>query len=326
MRLIFAAQVVVVHAAEHFNFHIPDFVGHFPGVPAFFFVSGFLIWSSYLNAPGMVYAQNRFFRLFPGLAFVTLGGVLVALLAHGWRDLFANFPTYVVWIVAQTSIGQAYTPGLFRDIGVGAMNGSLWTLTTEILFYVAVPIVFWMERRFRFVVVGIVAGSFALYVLGPAFLSKTVYREKTANDVLALTPLVWGWMFGFGILAAKYYEYISRWRAWIPVAAVPLILMMHYGGGPLFASTGNRLGLFYFAAYAALIFWCAFAIPGPKLTFDLSYGVYIWHMPIINALLLYSVPSASVAFLLTIAAATLSWFLVEKPSLRLKRRSLKPLS
>jgi len=69
----FRGQVVFVHAAEHLNFAIPAIIGHFPGVPAFFFVSGFLIYASYLNAPGRRYFENRFLRLFPALVFCNIG-------------------------------------------------------------------------------------------------------------------------------------------------------------------------------------------------------------------------------------------------------------
>jgi peptidoglycan/LPS O-acetylase OafA/YrhL len=74
LRLIFAAQVVLVHVAEHLKMEIPSFIKHFPGVPAFFFVSGFLIYASYLNAPGRRYFENRFLRIYPALVLVTLGG------------------------------------------------------------------------------------------------------------------------------------------------------------------------------------------------------------------------------------------------------------
>ena len=58
-------------------------INHLPGVPAFFFVSGFLIYTSYLNAPGIRYFQNRFLRVFPGLVFVSLGGLVVVGIAKG---------------------------------------------------------------------------------------------------------------------------------------------------------------------------------------------------------------------------------------------------
>lgn len=327
LRLIFAIQVVFVHAAEHLNFKIPSIVGHFPGVPAFFFVSGFLIYASYLNAPGRRYFENRFLRLYPGLVFVTIGGIAVALAAHGWRDLVRNYPTYTVWLAAQTTLGQAYNPALFRDIGVGVINGSLWTLTTEILFYCSVPIIVRMERRFRFTVVGLVVLSFAIYVTGPLFWHEAIYRQRTIYDFIAVTPLAWGWMFGFGILAVEHFDVVQRWLKYFPMAGVPMAVMIGFGKGPLFASLGNRMGLVYFASYVALVLWFAFATPFVRLKFDLSYGIYVWHMPVINLLLVLAVRGAApLAFVLTFAISALSWVLVEKPALQLKRQSLKPIS
>lgn len=326
LRLIFAVQVVLVHASEHLNLKIPSIIDHFPGVPAFFFVSGFLIYASYLNAPGKRYFANRFLRLFPALAFVTLGSLAVVLTAHGWRDLVRNFPAYGVWFVSQITIGQVYNPALFRDIGVGAINGSLWTITTEILFYCSVPILIWLERRFRFTLVALMAATFILYVTGPLMWHEAVYRQKTIYDIIAVTPLAWGWMFGFGIVAVKHFDVVRRWLRYLPAAIVPMAAMIAFGKGPLFASVGNRVGIVYFVCYVAVVLWFAFATPFVRLKFDLSYGIYVWHMPVINLLLVLAVPDAApLAIALTFAISALSWFLVEKPALRLKRQSLKPI-
>lgn len=323
LRLFFAAQVVVVHAMTHLGNANSSLIEHFPGVPAFFFVSGFLIYASYKNAPGKRYFENRFLRLFPALLVVTLGGAGVALIAHGWQDLIHNAPTYTVWFLAQITLGQAYNPVLFRDVGVGVINGSLWTLTTEIIFYICVPAIVWLEGRFRHTVLALTSLSFAVYVIGPAIWTSPFYRDKTIYDLIALTPIAWGWMFGFGILAEKHFDWIQRKLRYLPLAAVPLIAMMAVGEGVLFGSTGNRLGLFYFVCYVALITWFAFGTPVVRLKADLSYGAYIWHMPIINLLLVLAMPSAiPLTLFLTFAAASASWFLVERPALRLKKRSL----
>ena len=323
LRLIFATQVVVNHAAEHLGLRIPEFIGRFPGVPAFFFVSGFLIYASYLNAPGRRYFENRFLRLFPGLLLVTLGGALVALVAHGWRDLVANYQVYALWTLAQTTLGQAYNPALFRDVGIGVMNGALWTLTTEILFYLAVPVLVRAERHSRFVVPVLIAASYAVYVAGPSTLDQQVYGDTTAYNLIALTPIAWGWMFGFGILAVKHFATVQRWLKYLPWSVVPMAGMIFFGDGPIFGSSGNYLGIAYFICYVGLVLWFAFATPFLQLKTDLSYGTYIWHLPIINLLLVLGTPSVPLAFLLTYAVAALSWYLVEKPALRLKRRSLK---
>lgn len=325
LRLIFAVQVVVSHASEHLGLAIPGFIRHFPGVPAFFFVSGFLIYASYLNAPGWRYFENRFLRLYPCLLFVTLGGVVVALTAHGWRDLFDHLPTYALWFFAQTTIGQAYNPGHFRDIGIGVINGSLWTLTTEILFYISVPVIVWLEKRSRHTVIMLMGLSFAVFVIGPLVWTQNVYRERTFYHVIELTPIAWGWMFGFGILAVKHFNRLQRHLKYFPLLVLPMTAMILLGDGPLFATTANRLGLLYFACYSGLILWFAFAQPCVRLPFDLSYGCYVWHMPVINLLLVLAIPDAALAFGLTLALATASWFLVEKPALRLKRQSLKPV-
>ncbi|MDQ0042688.1 acyltransferase family protein [Variovorax boronicumulans] len=328
MRLLFALQVVLVHGGEHLGAALPgiDIIRHFPGVPAFFFVSGFLIYASYVNAPDRRYFENRFLRLFPGLVFVTLGGVGVALVAHDGNDLVARFSSYVIWFFAQTTLGQAYNPAFLRDVGVGVINGSLWTLTTEILFYLCVPVIVWMERRIRYTVPILAGLSFAIYAAGPVLSQTAIYREKSFYDLIALTPIAWGWMFGAGILAVKHFSAIQRHMRLLPLAVVPLVGLMFVGSGALFGSSGNRLGLVYFLLYAALVLWCAFGTPFRGLRIDLSYGAYVWHMPVINLLLVLSMPSLPVALLLTLMMACLSWFLIERPSLRLKRSSLKPLS
>ncbi|QTR46419.1 acyltransferase [Thiothrix litoralis] len=141
LRLIFALQVVISHMSSHMEFPIPSFISYFPGVPAFFFVSGLLIYTSYLNAPGKKYITNRFLRLFPGLLIVTAGGILLILFAKGYPFIRENLPIIITWSFSQITIGQAFNPSIFRDIGVGVINGSLWTITVEIIFYLVVPII-----------------------------------------------------------------------------------------------------------------------------------------------------------------------------------------
>lgn len=316
-------QVVIGHTAHHMGFLPPEFIGHFPGVPAFFFVSGFLIYASYLNASGRRYFENRVLRLYPGLLLVTFGGAIVALTARGWGDLSDNFGIYATWFIAQTTLGQAYNPGIFRDVGTGVINGSLWTITTEILFYIFVPIIVWMEGRLRHTILAFAALSFSIYAMGPEYLSDTIYREKTIYDLFALTPIAWGWMFAVGMLTVKYFKKIENWFPYMPWMVVPMIFMILFGDGIFLGASGNRLGLLYFICYVSLIIWLVFSTPHFRLNFDLSYGVYIWHMPVINFLLVLAVPSPWLAVSITLSVATLSWFFVESPALKLKKQSLK---
>jgi peptidoglycan/LPS O-acetylase OafA/YrhL len=231
----------------------------------------------------------------------------------------------LVWFLAQITLGQAYNPGLFRDVGVGVINGSLWTLTTEILFYISIPLIVWMERRFRYAVLILFALSFVIYALGPIAFTATIYRDKTYYDFIAVTPIAWGWMFAVGILSVKHFDHVQGWLSHMPWLVIPMALMIIFGDGLLFGSSGNRLGLVYFICYIGLTLWVAFVTPFVPMKVDLSYGAYIWHMPIINLLLVLGIANAPLAVVFTFIAATLSWFLVENPALRLKRQSLKPI-
>jgi peptidoglycan/LPS O-acetylase OafA/YrhL len=325
LRLLFAIQVVLGHMASHMGLYLPKIIASFPGVPAFFFVSGFLIYSSWLNSPGRRYAENRFLRLFPALLFATVGSCIVTLIAHGWRTIFQHPGTYVVWFLAQLTLGQAYNPRLFRDIGVGVLNGSLWTITCEVLFYLSVPLIAWLERRLRFVLPLLFLTSFTIYAVGPTVWGPTVYRGRNVYSFLALTPIVWGWMFAIGILAARNFARIQVWIKFAPGLVLLMIPMILRGRGPFFNGSGNELGLFYYVCYVGLVVWFAFHLPYVRLSFDLSYGSYIWHMPVINFLLVTGLHSVPLGIVTTFAIATLSWFLVEKPALRRKRKTLKPV-
>jgi peptidoglycan/LPS O-acetylase OafA/YrhL len=133
---------------------------------------------------------------------------------------------------------------------------------------------------------------------------------------------VWGWMFGVGIFAVKYFNAFRQWLKFFPLALIPIVLMIYLGTGAVFGSMGNRVGLLYFVCYACMILWLAFGTPYFRLRVDLSYGIYIWHMPIINCLLLFVTHNFLLAIGLTFTMAIISWFCVEKPSLNLKRRAL----
>lgn len=324
LRLLFALQVCLHHLTLHFDVHLPKIIKHFPGVPAFFFVSGFLVYASYQNAPGRPYVRNRLLRIYPALIAVTLGGAAVTVVALGWEAVYKHAGTYALWLVAQLTLGQAYNPSLFREVGVGVMNGSLWSITVELLFYACVPLVAAAERRQRHAVWIIGLLSLLLFAVGPRLFSETVYRQKTVYDIIALTPLAWGWMFCIGILAARHFELLRPYLRWFPLAIIPMALMIAFAeGGLLFKPIGNRLGVVYFLCYAALILWAAFALPHLPLRADLSYGAYVWHMPVVNLMLVLGLQSVPLGLLATLGVAAVSWYLVERPALALKRVSLR---
>lgn len=60
-----------------------------------------------------------------------------------------------------------------------------------------------------------------------------------------------------------------------------------------------------------------------KLDFDISYGVYIWHMVVINFFLVYGHNSVFGEVVITLLMVSFSWFVIEKPALELKKSSIR---
>jgi len=321
---------MIYHTFIHLNNGIlPNyltFINFIPGVPAFFFVSGFLIYASFIKTSNIrIYAKNRFFRLFPGLFFVTCGGLFVLLFSE-WDNLTINdIPTYITWFLAQISIGQVYNPSLFNNVGIGVINGALWTITVEILFYMFVPIIFLIERKFKYFIYLLFCLSFFLYSFGGSYFENYYFFGKNLFRYLEFTPLVWGWMFCLGIICYKNIELINKYIKYFYLAIIPMIALINLSipESVFFTPFTNRLGLFYFLPLILLILYLSFATPVIKLNFDLSYGVYIWHLVVINFLLELNINSIFIACLLVILISLFSWYLIEKPFLNKKQISIR---
>lgn len=72
IKLIAAFQVMYGHIVEHLELSVPEPIAntiwYFNGVPIFFVISGFLIWSSMERSPSYKsYIMKRFWRIYPEL-------------------------------------------------------------------------------------------------------------------------------------------------------------------------------------------------------------------------------------------------------------------
>jgi peptidoglycan/LPS O-acetylase OafA/YrhL len=101
------------------------------------------------------------------------------------------------------------------------------------------------------------------------------------------------------------------------------ILLIGAPDSVFFASYGNRLGLIYFIWYCSVIVYLGFGIRVLKLDFDISYGVYIWYMVVINFFLVFGHYSDFGVVVITLLMASFSRFVIEKPALELKKSSIR---
>ncbi|HSC46885.1 MAG TPA: acyltransferase [Gammaproteobacteria bacterium] len=284
--------------------------GHI-GVDMFFVISGFLVTASYLNRGSFAsYFKSRCLRIFPGLlvcllltAFVL--GPLVS--SQPAADYFSARETYAFVYRNLMFVVQYTLPGVFTDLPVPAVNGSLWTLPVEFRLYIVLGLlgaagVLAKRRLYLWLVLALAAVVLAV----PVEVSLT-FNQK---------PNVHLFMFFFaGSLLCVYAR-------WVPVSGLVLLALMalslpfyHTRAFPWLCGTVLMYAVIWFAYLPGLH---AFDRVG-----DYSYGLYIYAFPIQEALRQYFTqihPWAmfAAATPLTLICAMFSWHLIEERALRLK--------
>ncbi len=343
IRLLAALQVVLFHSLHHLDVPTNGFIDLFrylPGVPIFFFMSGLMVSASYeRNSNTKQYAINRLFRIYPGL-WVCFGVGVISVLVFGSGQFGrGSLASIASWIFAQLTLFQFYNPSFLRDYGNGVFNGSLWTIPIELQFYFALPLSYWMTG-----VLGAKKGAipwrlwtmfFLFLVISAVFFS---YRSSNTNDIwfklMMCSMLPHFWLFLLGVLVQRKLEVLKKYFAgklllWICVHAI--VCAAAQGLGLVAAS--NIPGIPVSISLACVTLSAAFTIStlSDRLlkNNDISYGVYIYHVLVINALLELEVVSGwtavGITFLMTLILATASWKLVESPIIKLKKRLSKAI-
>ena len=154
IRLFAASQVAISHISSHLGVKSPilEVLELFPGVPIFFFVSGYLIYGSYEQSnkrpnPNLNFFIKRFLRLFPALWLCFLLSIL-SIWASGYlSEVDFSILDFVAWIISQNTIFQFYNPDFMRGYGAGVINGSIWTIFVEIQFYILTPFIFFLLNK-----------------------------------------------------------------------------------------------------------------------------------------------------------------------------------
>ena len=330
VRLFAAFQVVLIHALAHLKVDLPGqkLIGLLPGVPIFFFISAFLIYSSCAKSSSIIlYFTNRFLRIYPALwVCLLLSVTLIAslnYLPHG----FLLDSQFFLWFVAQSTFFQFFNPDFLRGFGVGVLNGSLWTIALELQFYILTPILFWLVSKNRI--------FFGLLLV--LFLILNMTRDiMPFNGVLAklygVSFFPWFGMFLLGAWISTEEKLIKKLltiRLHYIILLFIVVDALAYTIG--WEIQGNSINTLSFICLILLVIKLAYTKPNLSKSLlvnnDISYGVYIYHMPIVNFAIYMGgsgrMWSVLCVILITYFFAMTSWFLVEKPALSLKKKTIR---
>ena len=343
IRLFAAGQVAITHGLLFFGVftdldHIVMRVLYlFPGVPVFFFISGFLISASYNRSASLgQFFSNRALRIFPALwACFAVSVLLVWISGYFATDAGAiSAKGFGAWVAAQVSFAQFYNPDFMRSYGTGVLNGSLWTIPVELQFYLMMPVLAVIYGALRKAYWAVFLGLVVLNIVHAQYIDPAL-GERTLIKLFGVTFLPWIAMFMAGHLVRMHWDRLKGYfegtfLIWLVVYLVLVAgaLMLEDATG--LDISGNRISFPMFLILSCVALSAAYSKRGVSARIlgehDISYGVYIYHMPIYNFWLYMGFTQNLVTMLLCVAlifaTAALSWILIERPALRMKKSTL----
>jgi peptidoglycan/LPS O-acetylase OafA/YrhL len=343
LRLLAALQVAEVHSigilkpTGYFARLLGAGLDRLPGVPIFFVISGVLISKSYEHSDSLRdYLRNRCLRIFPGLwvCLVVSVAVILALGVGSFGRITA--PDWLLWWTGQMSIFQGFQAAFLEPLSTG-LNGSLWTIPIELEFYIVLPVLYGILRlRTRLGNMRLLAIAFASLAVQLLIVSShRSVGQARAYSLLQVTLAPYLWMFLVGVSIQRNWSTVRGWlvgRAhWWGLGYLLLCVAARWlrvGTG------GNNMSPVYLLPLAGLI--VSLAMSAPQLSdrilrhHDFSYGLYLYHMLVINLLVGLAAPSGwasfAAAIIVSLGLAALAWTLIEKPYLTGKRGALRAVS
>ena len=347
LRALAVAGVFLYHARPHSD-GTGWLPGGFLGVDLFFVLSGYLItslllveWEHHHRIVLLRFWTRRARRLFPALVVVVLAALLLSAifaradLGRTRNDAISSLFYFNNW--HQIFANSSY----FVRMGNPSLLGHIWSLSVEEQFYVVWPLllvpglVLLGRKRLPLLVIAGIAGSATLMWLlyNPYGDPSRVYYGTDTRAFLLL----------MGILLALVWPYIERIKRGLPllellgVAALGTTIylfatMQDYD--PTFYRGGDLAASFCFAVLIAAVAHPesrlnpALGVAPLRWVGERSYGMYLWHLPIVlltrpGVDLSWSGPGAVLGqAALVVAAAALSFRYIEQPirTGRLQRR------
>ena len=269
-----------------FHLDIPFFSAGFLGVDAFFVISGFLMALLYRQGHMGDFYRRRAARLLPAY-FATIFFTLAV-------SAYVTLPSEHMQVAEQ----GLYASILASNVGFWMQNSyfskaefnpllHLWSLGVEIQFYLFMPLVVWLHRKMRLLLVLGALGSLA------AALILVTISPKTAFFLMPFR--IWQFLLGVGIAWYLTHAGIPRfalpWLGMFALIAIVALAIFYPVSGQIqnivLGHPSLAALLISLVTAGVLAFgipgWAEFSVPGRVLGKfgDWSYSIYLAHFPVI---------------------------------------------
>lgn len=312
MRYFFAISLVIVHYATITDTPTEWIISGGIRVKFFFTITGMYVTYSFVRRGTLKsYFAKRFARIIPAylcaiIFCLVLGAMLTTLpqqqfwtSGQTWRYTICNL-FMLNWL-------EPSLPGVFCNNPLPQMDGSLWTMKFEALFYLAVPLYVYLVRRFSWSMLGVMALLIGLaYNFLPSQLQACCY-------------------FFTGSMMLAVHDFARRNVRWLLPLAVLMVTIAETGiaGASVSDVILGPVEVFCLPVIFILLTYCL-----PFLNFigrydNITYGMFLYHFPVVQTLIVFfpdlrgSMTMLIVTFFFTCLLATVSWRYIEKPIINL---------
>jgi peptidoglycan/LPS O-acetylase OafA/YrhL len=325
LRLLLAYVVVIFHSQTLSGSQYPLeklFDGHI-AVCGFFIISGFLIIRSCWSSNSLQdYFIKRCRRLLPAYFFVIVICMIgLSLFSNLSKVEYFKSPQLIKYFIANIffmNFLQPSLPGIFLGNGSQAVNGSLWTIKIEIGFYIIVPILSYIlnklktKKRINFFLA-------FLYLFGNQYNFICLYiSQKMGNRLIEeLAHQLPGFIqfFAVGIFCAVNYDFVHKYDKYLIIPGIIILAIYYIFGNEYLLPIGLGIIIMFIGFHFH-------KLNNIGKNGDYSYGVYIFHFPIIQILVSsgYFKINKNITLLIVIgtvfSVAYISWNILEKKILK----------
>lgn len=279
LRVVFAVTVAIAHLIELSEVEIfqayQEFFNTRLAIDGFFVISGFLIAKSYEHSSSFKnYILKRVKRIVPAYVFVILFCALFFYFISKLSiiDYFLNsqFWSYLAANLIFQNYLEPCLPGVFQDNLMCAVNGALWTIKIEEAFYLLLPLFYLItkSKKSRIYILSAIVYMFSIMYYN-YFVSENMYRiAKQLPGALAF--------FTTGIILYRNFHFFIKWKYHLIIPCLLLFVLEQY----VF-----DIQIFKPATYGFMVFYFAYNfkfLNNFGKYGDLTYGIYIYHFPIIQ--------------------------------------------
>lgn len=316
LRYLFALSLIIAHFCTITGTEQFWFITGGMRVKAFFTITGFLVTYSFLRCDCRLrtYAVKRAARILPAyiccIIFCIMLGWYVSSL--GTQTFFSSAQTwkYALSNLFMLNWIEPELPCTFQSNVVPQMNGSLWSMKLEALFYVAVPFLVWMIKmvKSKCMMLIVMMLCVGVYAWLPVQLQYSVY-------------------FLSGMVLLLYFDSFCRYSKYILMLSVLSEVVLYVFYGTLSAEIASSIEPITFSSIIIGVAYYAKPLNFFRRFDNVTYGLYLYHFPIIQALILFGLLDYDVricffvTIVLTSIMAVLSWKLVEKPLMDKARKN-----